>query len=238
MFRAVFAEMGVQAGGFPEEGVYVASSFVHSILLLLSVYHGAFSLRNPTRVPFRRFDVHHHVILSLRIGCSVILALIPLAELINHLHYHVHPPEKILSIFHYVNQVLVIAAWLANAWSTILLAKNCAWFHFHWLDFLLQGLTWGFVFVIQAIRFDQYVFRGTEATTEDYTTTLVLCFSLFYFLTLMAFHSVAVFRRFGLCLTKYEILSMYEEIDAPRDAARTVSTIVSDVATRETDSVY
>ena len=219
-----------EAGGYPERGVYIASFFVHAILLVLSVYHGAFSLRNSSRVPLRRFDVHKHVILSIRVACSLILALIPFAELVHHLRYEIHPQETV-AIFQYTSRVLMILAWLSNVWFVVLLAKNCAWFHFHWLDYLVQGLAWAFVFVIQAIRFDQYVFRGATATTEDLTTTLTLCFSLFYFFTLVAFQCVDVFRRFGLCLNKYEVLSMYEEIDSRREAARTVSTVVTDVST-------
>ena len=118
-------------GAIPEQGLHVASCFVHALFLTVSIYHTAFSLRNPVRVPIVRFDPHKHTVLSFRSGIALVLTAVAFGEFVYQLDNKIYPDSTTTaSPIYYADQILTILAWASNACLTILMARNGAWLYF------------------------------------------------------------------------------------------------------------
>ena len=118
-------------GAIPEQGLHVASCFVHALFLTASIYHTAFSLRNPVRVPILRFDPHKHTVLSFRSGIAMVLTAVAFGEFVYQLDNKIYPDSTTTaSPIYYADQILTILAWASNTCLTILMARNGAWLYF------------------------------------------------------------------------------------------------------------
>ncbi|OWA54616.1 hypothetical protein BV898_19015 [Hypsibius exemplaris] len=195
----------------PEHGLHIAGCFVHGLFIVLSVYHAAFSQRNPVRVPVVRYDRQKHLILSFRAGITIVMTGVHIGEFAYQLYYQFYPAAAVAPLV-YAEQVLAILAWACNSAITLLLAKNGAWVYFHVIDHFLMLVAWAFVMGVQAVRFHVYVIRrSVESSSEQLTATIILALSLVYAVTLIAFHVVSVCRMSGRCLGKYSPLEGDQE---------------------------
>ncbi|XP_055343847.1 uncharacterized protein LOC129591968 [Paramacrobiotus metropolitanus] len=186
-----------------EDGLFVASSFVHALLLVVSTFHFGFAHGSfPAVLPFR-YDKHKHIVLSFRLAFALWLALVPLIELFYQFRWHMWP--DIYQTLFYTEKVLTILAWTANLISTLFLAKTNKWEDFHPLDHLLQVLSWIFVMVIQSLRTAEYASAAMPSLTEQYTSVIVVTLGALYGVTVIAFVVVDLLRVKGLCLPRQDV---------------------------------
>jgi hypothetical protein len=210
----------------PEQGLHVASCFVNSIFFVISVYHSAFALRNPIRVPILKYDPPRYTILSFRAGITIVLTAITFGEFVYQLSNGIYPDQP--KTLFYTDQVLTFLAWASNVLVTVLIAKNGAWVYFKVVDHFLAISSWIFLFAIEALRFDQYVVVGITSSTEQFTSTLILATSLLYFGTFMAFFTVDRLRKWGVCLSKYQQLDGEDIAQDARESSSISATVVEE----------